>query len=139
MRLPGGFLLARDRIGVKPLYYAQTAAGLFFASEIKALLTSPEVSRTLDLEAAGQFFRLGFVPPPRTLLRDVRKLPPGWRLIAEGEHVQIEAYWDLEFVEPDRRPSFERRFRGASWITPGSSDGSNGERCPAGCILERRC
>jgi asparagine synthase (glutamine-hydrolysing) len=99
--------IARDRIGVKPLYYAQTAAGLFFASEIKALLTLRDVSRTLDLEATAQFFRLGFVPPPRTLLRDVRKLPPGSRLIVEGEQIQIEAYWDLEFVEQGSRASFE--------------------------------
>ncbi len=99
--------IARDRIGVKPLYYAQTAAGLFFASEIKALLTSPEVSRVLDLEATAQFFRLGFVPPPRTLFRDVRKLPPGSRLIVEGEQVQLEPYWDLDFSEPDRSLSFD--------------------------------
>lgn len=99
--------IARDRIGVKPFYYARTAAGVSFSSEIKALLTCPDVSRVLDLEATAQFFRLGFVPPPRTLLRDVRKLPPGWRLILEGDRVQIEPYWDLEFIEQDRRLSFE--------------------------------
>jgi asparagine synthase (glutamine-hydrolysing) len=100
-------LLARDRMGVKPLYYAQTSEGIFFASEIKALFTCPEVSRTLDLGATAQFFRLGFVPPPHTLFRDVRKLPPGWRLIAEGEHVQLEPYWDLEFIEQDHSLSFD--------------------------------
>jgi asparagine synthase (glutamine-hydrolysing) len=100
-------LIARDRMGVKPLYYARTAAGLFFSSEIKALLTSHEVSRTLDLEATAQFFRLGFVPPPCTLLRDVRKLPPGSRLIVEGERVQIEPYWDLKFIEQDHSLSFD--------------------------------
>src|SRR5262249_36295656 len=99
--------LARDRMGVKPLYYARTAAGLFFASEIKALLTSHEVSRTLDLEATAQFFRLGFVPAPRTLLRDVCKLPPGWRLIVQGERVQIEPYWDLDFSQQDHSLSFD--------------------------------
>src|SRR5262249_10207517 len=99
--------LARDRMGVKPLYYARTAAGLFFASEIKALLTSHEVSRTLDLEATAQFFRLGFGPAPRTLLRDVCKLPPGWRLIVQGERVQIEPYWDLDFSQQDHSLSFD--------------------------------
>ncbi len=99
--------IARDRMGVKPLYYTRTAAGLFFASEIKALLTSPSVSRTLDLEATAQFFRLGFVPPPRTLLRDVRKLSPGCRLIVEGEQVLIEPYWDLDFSEQDDSLSFD--------------------------------
>jgi asparagine synthase (glutamine-hydrolysing) len=91
--------LARDRMGVKPLYYLQTGNGLLFASEIKALLTSPDVPRTLDLEAAGQYFRLGFVPPPRTLFQGIRKLPPGWRLIAENERLCIEPYWDLKFEE----------------------------------------
>jgi len=98
--------IARDRIGVKPLYYARTAGEILFASEIKALLTSPTVSRTLDIEATAQFFRLGFVPAPGTLFRDVRKLPPGWRMIVEGERVRIEPYWDLEFVSPERIPSF---------------------------------
>jgi asparagine synthase (glutamine-hydrolysing) len=100
-------LIARDRMGVKPLYYARIAGEILFASEIKALLTSPDVSRTLDLEATAQFFRLGFVAAPLTLFRDVRKLPPGWRMIVEGERVQIEPYWDLEFVPPKRIPSFE--------------------------------
>jgi asparagine synthase (glutamine-hydrolysing) len=99
-------LIGRDHMGVKPLYYAQTAAGLLFASEIKALLVSSDVPRKLDMEATAQFFRLGFVPAPRTLFRDVRKLPPGWRMIVQGERVQIEPYWDLEFVEPERNPSF---------------------------------
>jgi asparagine synthase (glutamine-hydrolysing) len=104
-------LLARDRMGVKPLYYAQTAHGLSFSSEIKALLTSPEVPRVLDLEAAAQFFRLGFVPAPRTLLTQVRKLPPGWRMIIEGKQFEIEPYWDLEFSKQEPPPSFEEARR----------------------------
>lgn len=99
--------IARDRMGVKPLYYARSAGEISFASEIKALLTSSNVSRTLDMEATAQFFRLGYVPAPQTLFRDVRKLPPGWRMIVEGERVQIEPYWDLEFASPARPPSFE--------------------------------
>src|SRR5690242_12527112 len=69
-------LIARDRMGVKPLYYARSAGEISFASEIKALLTSSNVSRTLDMEATAQFFRLGYVRAPQTLFRDVRKLPP---------------------------------------------------------------
>jgi asparagine synthase (glutamine-hydrolysing) len=102
----GRLFIARDRIGVKPLYYAQTAGEILFASEIKALLTSLNVSRTLDIEATAQFFRLGFVPAPHTLFRDVRKLPAGWRMIVERERVAIEPYWDLEFIPPERIPSF---------------------------------
>ena len=99
--------VARDRMGVKPLYYAETLRGLAFASEIKALLTLPEISATLDVSAAAEFFRLGFVPPPRTLFQGIRKLPPGHRLIAQDGAVKIERYWDLEFAEPSAPASFE--------------------------------
>jgi asparagine synthase (glutamine-hydrolysing) len=100
-------LVARDRMGVKPLYYAQTRDGIIVASEIKALLVCPEVSRVLDLEASALFFRLGFVPSPWTLFRDVRKLPPGWRLILEGERIRTEPYWDFEFSNEEPVRSFE--------------------------------
>jgi asparagine synthase (glutamine-hydrolysing) len=99
--------LARDRIGVKPLYYAQQNTGIAFASEIKALLTLPEITRRLDLDAAALFFRLGFVFPPRTLFQGIHKLPPGWRLIEENGHARLEQYWDLEFTETSTSPSFD--------------------------------
>jgi asparagine synthase (glutamine-hydrolysing) len=98
--------LARDRIGVKPLYYVQRGEGLAFASEIKALLTVNGVSRTADLTAVAQFFRLGFVPPPLTLFRGIHKVPPGWRLIAENGQIRLEQYWDLEFAERNSVGSF---------------------------------
>lgn len=98
--------LARDRMGVKPLYYVKWEKGLGFASEIKALLTLPEIPRTVDLEATAQYFRLGYVPPPRTLFQGVRKLPPGWCLIAESGQIRLKQYWDLDFQEPDRDASF---------------------------------
>lgn len=101
-------LLARDRMGVKPLYYATISEAVLFASELKALLLFPEISRRLDLEAAAQFFRLGFVPPPRTLIGGIRKLPPGWRLVVEGGQMRVEPYWDLTFEENDRILSFDQ-------------------------------
>lgn len=99
-------VVARDRMGTKPLYFIQGRNGLAFASEIKALLTLPEVTRHLDVDAAAQFFRLGFVPAPHTLFRGIDKLPAGWRLIAEGGLVRTERYWDLEF-QPESGLSFE--------------------------------
>ena len=99
-------LLARDRMGVKPLYYVQSQKGLAFASEIKALLALPDVPRELDLEATAQFFRLGFVPPPLTLFQGIQKLPPGWQLIAENGRIRLRRYWDLEFEERERPLSF---------------------------------
>jgi asparagine synthase (glutamine-hydrolysing) len=100
-------LLARDRAGVKPLYYVQRGEGLAFASEIKALLTLPGVDRTADLEATAEFLRLGFVQAPRTLFHGIRKLPAGWRLIAEDGKVRTEPYWDLTFRKEDPRRGFE--------------------------------
>jgi asparagine synthase (glutamine-hydrolysing) len=98
--------LARDRMGVKPLYYVQWEKGLAFASEIKALLTLPEVPRTLDLKATAQFFRFGYVPPPRTLFDGIRKLPPGWWLSAQDGKVVLKQYWDMEFEHHNPAPSF---------------------------------
>src|SRR5262245_32784321 len=98
--------LARDRLGVKPLYYIRSAPGLAFASEIKALLTLPEVSPTLDVQVVAQLFRLGFFPPPRTLFKGIEKLPPGWRLVAENDQVSLTQYWDIEFKKTDRAQSF---------------------------------
>jgi asparagine synthase (glutamine-hydrolysing) len=98
--------LARDRMGVKPLYYVQWEKGLAFASEIKALLTLPEIPRILDLEATAQFFRFGFVPPPRTLFQGIRKLPPGWWLTAQNNEVVLKQYWDMEFKPYEPMPSF---------------------------------
>ena len=92
-------VLARDRMGVKPLYYVQIGAKLAFASEVKALLTLPEVSRVLDPLAAAQYFRLGFVPAPNTLFQGIRKIPAGWRLIAEKGRIELQRYWDWEFKQ----------------------------------------
>lgn len=86
--------LARDRLGVKPLYYAQGANGLAFASEIKCLLAAGLVTPRLDLEAAELFLALGYVPAPRTLFAGVSKLPPAttmqWRA---GELSEPRPYW----------------------------------------------
>jgi asparagine synthase (glutamine-hydrolysing) len=86
-------LLARDRLGVKPLYYAQAGGALVFGSELKAVLASGLVSMELDLEAVDLYLSLGFVPGPRTLLREVKKLSPGHRLVVEPPDVRVEQYW----------------------------------------------
>lgn len=99
--------LARDRMGTKPLYYVQLGSRLAFASEAKALLTLPEISRVVDLEAAAQYFRLGFVPAPNTLFKGIQKLPAGYSLIAENGQVQIQRYWDFEFKQPPAAWTFE--------------------------------
>src|SRR5438132_5642465 len=92
----GRLILARDRLGEKPLYYAATADGFFFASEPKALLATGAVSRTPDWTALGVYLRTGYVPAPASAFRDVAKLPPGGRLVLEGEGLAVDRYWRSE-------------------------------------------
>jgi len=86
--------LARDHVGMKPLYYAALPSGdLLFASELKALLVEPEVDRGLDEEALGAYLALRYVPAPATLLRGVRKLEPGTSLVWEDGRVTLSRWW----------------------------------------------
>ena len=80
----GALFIARDPLGVKPLYYAQTAGGFLFGSEIKALLRCRELSRDLDPVALHQMLAYLWTPAPRTMLAAVRKLEPGTALIVLG-------------------------------------------------------
>jgi asparagine synthase (glutamine-hydrolysing) len=88
-------LLARDRLGIKPLYWAPLAGGgIAFASEPKALFASGLVAPTVDGDAAGAYFAHGWIPAPGTLYKNVRKLPPGHRLTIDNRgRVAVERYW----------------------------------------------
>ena len=86
-------VLARDHHGVKPLYYAQQGDRLIFASEIKALLASGQVSREIDPEAVSQYLVYQAVPSPLSILRDVRQLPPGSLLVRRGGTCRVSRYW----------------------------------------------
>ncbi len=86
-------VLARDRLGIKPLYHARVGDVLVFASELKSLLASGLVEPALDYEAIDAYLTLGFVPGPRTPLAGVSKLPPGHVLVADAAGVRSEAYW----------------------------------------------
>jgi len=91
-------LLARDRLGVKPLYYSLTPAGLTFASEIKALLEDPDVPRDWSADALDAYLALSYVPTPQTMYRAVAKLPAAHLLVAEAGRITIKPYWDLHFT-----------------------------------------
>jgi asparagine synthase (glutamine-hydrolysing) len=85
--------LARDHLGVKPLYYTVAGGQLLFGSEIKALLAHPACPRRVDLAALGQLFTYRYVPSPRTLFDSIAKLPPGHSLTIESGVMGIKRYW----------------------------------------------
>ena len=99
-RRAGDVLIARDPIGVKPLYIAEMPTGIVFASEMKALLACPALTRTLDLEAMHQQLAFLWTPAPRTLLREVKKLEPGTSLwVRGGQVVKRWRYYELPYGE----------------------------------------
>lgn len=91
--------LARDRFGIKPLYWAQVNGGFLFASELKGMLASGLISRQLDRQAIWDYLSLASVPPPRTILANVSALLPGHYMVVQDGQIKIEQYWDL------RKPS----------------------------------
>ena len=102
-------MLARDRMGVRPLYHAQAGGSLLFASEAKALLAAPGVRAALDPIALDQIFTLWFPLPPRTGFRGICELPPAHMLLADAERVVIRPYWRLEFPSADDAQGDDRR------------------------------
>ena len=94
------FFMARDRLGIKPMYYAYLPDGkLIFSSELKALWVHPNLSREIDPRAVEDYFAYGYVPEPKTILRHAFKLSPGYTLtIKRGETIpQPHQYWDVPF------------------------------------------
>ena len=90
--------VARDGVGIKPLYYCEISKGFLFASEIKAILASDEVPRELDLEALDEHLTFLWTAAPRTMLKAVRKLEPGHAmLVREGRIVHKWRYYDLPY------------------------------------------
>jgi asparagine synthase (glutamine-hydrolysing) len=89
-------LLARDRFGKKPLYYADLGRTLLFASELKSLVEHPLCPKELDFDALSRYLAMEYVPTPYSILDGVRKLPGGHLLIWEDGNASIDRYWDLE-------------------------------------------
>jgi asparagine synthase (glutamine-hydrolysing) len=90
--------LARDRLGIKPLYLSWAGGTLVFASEIKAILQHPRVSANLDLEALNNFLSFKYVPSPQTMFEGIHSLPPGCSLTCDENGVRVRRYWDLSFA-----------------------------------------
>jgi len=95
--------LARDRLGKKPLFYAEFGGALHFASEIKALRRSPAWDGEMDSSGLESFLCLGHIPAPQSIYRRVKKLEPGHWLRLKGGGVEVRSYWDIEEFDTDHR------------------------------------
>lgn len=115
----GELWLARDRFGIKPLYYFLDGGRLRFASEVRAVLADRDVPRELDLEAVDSFLRLRYVVHPRTLARAVKSLPAGHQMVWRDGRADISAYWTADwqgrrsYLAEEARERFETRLRTA--------------------------
>jgi asparagine synthase (glutamine-hydrolysing) len=90
--------VARDRLGIKPLYFAQSGGRLIFGSEIKAILRHPAAQVHLNAEALSEFLSLKYVPAPHTMFEGIYALPPGCSLTCDANGVKVRRYWDLSFA-----------------------------------------
>jgi asparagine synthase (glutamine-hydrolysing) len=95
-------VLVRDRLGIKPLFYARAGGLLLFGSEIKALLASNLIRQELDYQALDAFFAFTYIPAPLTIYRGIEKLEPGHLLTYESGRVEKRCYWDVHFSEADQ-------------------------------------
>ena len=99
--------IARDRLGIKPLYYTEADGQLIFASEIKAILQHPAYRPSLCHDALSHYLSLKFVPAPLTLFEGIYSLLPGHSLTIENGHVNTQPYWDMSFAKSDSSRSLE--------------------------------
>jgi asparagine synthase (glutamine-hydrolysing) len=90
-------MLARDRVGILPLSYCVDNGRLLFASEIKAILQDKRISREIDLEALADYLTYDYVPSPKTIFQQIRKLAPAHILVCERKNISIHRYWTLKY------------------------------------------
>jgi asparagine synthase (glutamine-hydrolysing) len=95
----GELMLARDRLGIRPLFYTVTEGALIFSSEIKAMLVGHRVRAEIDPLSLDQVFTFWTTASPRTIFRDILEVPPGHLLVAKGGEVRVQRYWGLTFPE----------------------------------------
>ena len=100
-------VLARDRVGKKPLFYAANAERIVFGSELKALLTNQSVCRDTDDQALSDYFSFGYIPAPKTIYKSIRKVMPGHYLVAMNSGLRETCYWDLSYANVEQRSESE--------------------------------
>ena len=110
-------ILARDRLGQKPLYYSLVNQVLVFGSELKSLLNHPLIKKELDLESLARYLVYEYVPVPHSIFKNIYKLGPGEYLVYRNNKLEIKKYWDIEFNPKPKSQNFsyclkelERRF-----------------------------
>ena len=96
-------VLARDRVGKKPLFYFSNGKQILFGSELKALLAAGTVPRAIDHRAVSDYFSFGYIPAPKTIYQGVSKVLPGHYLVASSKNVRSVRYWDISFSEIEDR------------------------------------
>lgn len=99
---------ARDRLGIKPFYYYDTDERFVFASEIKSIVRDPDVPREVDPAAVRDYLMYRYIPAPRSIWHDIRKLPPGHTLVHEDGETEIAEYWSLDDAVEARRTALDR-------------------------------
>jgi len=98
-------IIARDRLGIKPLYIHLQNGTFAFASELKAILRLPSVDRSIDANSLDAYLSLSYVPAPRTILKTVQKVLPGTMVIVDAHGIRTERYWRLQFpLRGERKP-----------------------------------
>ncbi len=100
-------VLARDRLGIKPLYFAQSGRGLVFASETKSLLASPRVGRTLDRASLAAYMNYGSIPGDATCFREIQRVRPGHLVVFDASGATERRYWDVDFGRKRAWPAGE--------------------------------
>lgn len=101
-------VLARDRIGKKPLYYLQDSKRLIFGSELKALLEVPGISRDMDCQALDAYLSFGYVPSPMSIFQNIRKLSPGHMAVCSPKEFKTWRYWNLD-MDAQQDPGSEEQ------------------------------
>lgn len=95
----GQLFIARDRLGKKPLYYFSKDGRFAFASEIKAILALDNIPREIRLDAVHDFFAYQYIPDPKSIFKDIHKLPPAHFMVITKEGITQHEYWDLSFKQ----------------------------------------
>jgi asparagine synthase (glutamine-hydrolysing) len=100
--------LARDRLGVKPLFYYLDDRQLVFGSEIKSILQATDIDRNLNWQSFGDFLSMNFVPQPDTPFRRIKALLPGHYILHNGHGLKITQYWNLQFRHREKCTEVEQ-------------------------------